>query len=244
MGFSSKLKEKVLVNCGRHCCICHKFCGTKIEVHHILQKCEGGADTFENAIPLCFDCHADMRSYDHKHPKGIKYTTKELTAHRDSWYKKIAGNIGIAGQETIVETDKIVYQRFLNILPWDGSINFLRTYNFAGWSFKISSLNDLSNYEYECSNPSFQFIDPDLEGMRVKLREHIMTLRGLIAIETFPTNSIGYNSVPSEWEIEQPERFKKVVNNIHKSASLICETYDNIINTAMRKLGILPTNMA
>lgn len=71
MGFSKKIKEEVLIASGRHCCICHKFCGTKIEIHHIKQESESGEDTFENAIALCFDCHADMRSYDFKHPKGL-----------------------------------------------------------------------------------------------------------------------------------------------------------------------------
>ena len=64
MPFDSNVKEDVLVSCGRHCCICHKFCGTKIEVHHIREESEGGDNAAENAIPLCFDCHADMRSYD------------------------------------------------------------------------------------------------------------------------------------------------------------------------------------
>ena len=31
-----------------------------MELHHIKQVAYGGEDTFENCIPLCFDCHADM----------------------------------------------------------------------------------------------------------------------------------------------------------------------------------------
>lgn len=80
MGFSQKIKEDIMVACGRHCCLCHKFCGLKIEIHHIKPQSEGGSDTLENAIPLCFDCHADMRSYDAKHPKGTKYTEKEFNS--------------------------------------------------------------------------------------------------------------------------------------------------------------------
>jgi len=93
MSFSKIIKEKVLVACGRHCCICHKFCGTKIEHHHIISKNEGGLNNFDNCIPLCFDCHADMRSYDYKHPKGTKYTPSELKQHRDRWYEKVKGSI-------------------------------------------------------------------------------------------------------------------------------------------------------
>ncbi|MFA6008501.1 MAG: HNH endonuclease [Desulfobacteraceae bacterium] len=84
MPFLPKVKEDVIVACGRCCAICHKFCGLKIEVHHIIEESNGGENKFENAIPLCFDCHADMRSYDHKHPKGNKYTDSELLRHRDN----------------------------------------------------------------------------------------------------------------------------------------------------------------
>ena len=78
-----------MVACGRHCCICHKFCGIKMEVHHIKAEADGGKNTFENAIPLCFDCHAEVRQYDPKHPKGTKFTEKELIQQRDKWYEKV-----------------------------------------------------------------------------------------------------------------------------------------------------------
>ena len=42
MGFPPDVAESALLGCGRCCCICHKFCGTKMELHHIVQKQEGG----------------------------------------------------------------------------------------------------------------------------------------------------------------------------------------------------------
>ena len=91
MGFSEKLAERVLVDCGRCCALCHKFCGIKIELHHITPPPQGGEDTYDNCIPLCFDCHADVGhgAYNSKHPKGRKYTESELIKHRDAWYKRI-----------------------------------------------------------------------------------------------------------------------------------------------------------
>ena len=89
MPFSEDIKIKALVSCGRKCCVCHKFCGNNMEIHHIKAKADGGEDSFENAIPLCFDCHAEVRQYDSRHPKGIKFSEKELVLHRDNWYKKI-----------------------------------------------------------------------------------------------------------------------------------------------------------
>lgn len=82
----NKVKEKALIACGRHCCICHQFCGTKIELHHIISEAEGGASTLDNCIPLCFNCHADVAHYNPYHPRGTKYTASELRGHRDKWF--------------------------------------------------------------------------------------------------------------------------------------------------------------
>ena len=68
MAFSEDIKTRAMVACGRCCCICHKFCGNNMEVHHIRARADGGTDTYDNAIPLCFDCHAEVRQYDPKHP--------------------------------------------------------------------------------------------------------------------------------------------------------------------------------
>lgn len=89
MAFSEEIKTRAMVACGRCCCICHKFCGNNMEVHHIKAEADGGSNTFENAIPLCFDCHAEVRQYDPRHPKGIKFSEKELIQHRDNWYNSI-----------------------------------------------------------------------------------------------------------------------------------------------------------
>ena len=244
MPFPPSIKEDALVSCGRCCCLCHKFCGTKIEVHHIREASEGGGDSLGNAIPLCFDCHADMRSYDHKHPKGNKYSESELKRHRDSWYEKVKGNIGIANREAVVETDKQVYQLLVNVLPWDGSIDFIRTNNFAGFSFELARLDDLYEFEYHCKNPAFEFIDPDLELLRANLLDLIADFTMTLVVETFPTNNVGQNEVPEEWEIEQPERFHRVVTTLHQTAERIVEVYGSLVKTATRKLGVLPPKMA
>lgn len=103
MSFSKEIKTKALVACGRKCCICHKPCGTNMEVHHIKAVADGGEDTFENAIPLCFDCHANVRHYDSKHPKGTKFSEKELIEHRDNWYKKVSEESGISNDESVLK---------------------------------------------------------------------------------------------------------------------------------------------
>lgn len=89
MSFSKKIANEVLVKSGRRCAICKRFCGTKIELHHIEPKYEDGKDNMDNCIALCFDCHADVCLYNPNHPKGRKYSEKELKMHREKLYKKM-----------------------------------------------------------------------------------------------------------------------------------------------------------
>jgi len=89
VSFPKSVADKALVACGRYCCICHKFCGTKMQCHHIVPEGQQGDDTFGNCIPLCLDCHADVLSYNRDHPVGRKYSPAELRGHRDRWYQQV-----------------------------------------------------------------------------------------------------------------------------------------------------------
>jgi tetratricopeptide (TPR) repeat protein len=103
MAFPPKVVERLLVACHRHCCICHKPAGSKMEIHHIVPKSEGGEDTEENGIPLCFDCHAEVGAYNLKHPKGRRFTSSELKKHKEQWFAICAarGPAQIAALERI-----------------------------------------------------------------------------------------------------------------------------------------------
>ena len=85
MAFNKSEISGLLAQCHRRCCICHRFCGVKMELHHIEHKANGGLDNVENAIPLCFECHAEVNHYNDNHPKGRKFTNEELLAHKNQW---------------------------------------------------------------------------------------------------------------------------------------------------------------
>jgi hypothetical protein len=85
MAFNRDQVAELLADCRRRCCICHRFCGVKIETDHIVQSADGGDDNIENAIPVCFDCHAEIHLYNDKHPRGRKFTPEELKRHRKEW---------------------------------------------------------------------------------------------------------------------------------------------------------------
>lgn len=85
MGFKRDQVAELLARCHRSCCICHRFCGVKIETDHIEPAAAGGGDEIENAIPVCFNCHAEIHSYNDAHPRGRKFTSDELRLHKQQW---------------------------------------------------------------------------------------------------------------------------------------------------------------
>ena len=87
MAFPQDQVTDLLARCHRRCCVCHRFCGVKIETDHIVPAGEGGDDAIENAIPVCFDCHAEIHSYNDQHPRGRKFRPDELRRHKEEWLR-------------------------------------------------------------------------------------------------------------------------------------------------------------
>ncbi|OWP79907.1 hypothetical protein BWK63_13840, partial [Flavobacterium covae] len=103
MGFSTSIKDEIFSKSARHCCVCHRYKGINIEIHHITPKKQGGKDTFENAIALCFDCHADAGHYFAGHPKGSKLSPTELIKHKEEWFNIVQKNNINIPKETLAE---------------------------------------------------------------------------------------------------------------------------------------------
>lgn len=98
--FPQNAVEDLLVRCHRRCCVCHRFCGFKMEIDHIVPGAEGGADTADNAIPVCFECHAEIHTYNDQHPRGRKFKPSELSRHKEQWLTLCAtGAVGTESSE-------------------------------------------------------------------------------------------------------------------------------------------------
>lgn len=83
--FSEEIKIKCLLWSDRHCCLCDRACGTNIEIAHIDPR---GGNDLDNAIPLCYEHHAEIGRYNKEHPRGNKYRFEELKKRRDQIYER------------------------------------------------------------------------------------------------------------------------------------------------------------
>jgi len=75
MAFSKALKLKVKRRAHFSCCLCHTLF---VEIHHIVPKAEGGADSEDNAAPLCPSCHENYGA----NPEKRQF----IRENRDFWY--------------------------------------------------------------------------------------------------------------------------------------------------------------
>lgn len=78
MGFSENIKNKVKEKAFSRCVICHS---PFVEVHHIIPLKENGANTEENAAPLCAKCH-DLYG-------GNPEKRRQIRQMRDQWYREV-----------------------------------------------------------------------------------------------------------------------------------------------------------
>jgi len=83
--FKKQDRIRILLWSDRHCCLCEKACGLDVELAHIGKPEDNNVD---NAIPVCYDCHAKIGSYNDLHPRGTKLSAAELKARREQIYDK------------------------------------------------------------------------------------------------------------------------------------------------------------
>lgn len=243
MGFPKAVANEALFKCRRCCCICHKFCGTRIELHHIRQKADGGEDTFENCIPLCFDCHSDMGKADPKHPKGKQYSENELIKHRDNWYAKAADTQTISCIE-LAESDRNLFSEICSYFT-DDVLYLLRDHPFGGL-FKSSYVRPLLDLSHRLQNPLCVFINTDLEKLRTNLDDNLHNFLNYLTVNTFPAGPYlpEYNAARL-WLLDNGEmciadanreeahiRFEKEANKMDALADTLWYSYIDLVKLA------------
>ena len=177
-----------------------------------------------------------MRSYDHKHPKGTKYTPEELRRHRDAWYAKVAASPGTSYPSTSRDQDAISYRWLIGLLPFDGVMSYVESKDF-GSPFQLSRLEPLDEFAEKARDPSREFLDADLEGMRGKLIEAIGEFRYYMSTHTWPMSGSKYQAIPREWEDDQPKRFVETIDKLNDLSRAVAVAYKELVREARRRLG-------
>ena len=195
MGFPKEVKERALIACKRYCVLCESYKGINVECHHIIPHASGGDDTFDNCIPLCFDCHAMVGSYNPKHPKGNKFSPEELKDRRDSFYERVED--GELPRNTDVsegkDEDREIYSEIKNIFK-SPNLKYYLTEVDLGNDFDNSIFYPLNRILDMEDDPEYEFVDSEIENYKRELFSAVNNFLGYKAINTFPTD-IGTHAI-------------------------------------------------
>jgi hypothetical protein len=80
------LVDRMMVKCARRCCICRRYRPTKLQVHHIVERGQGGGNEEDNLLVTCLSCHTDVHT---KVPFARRFSVNELKGHRDALVKMV-----------------------------------------------------------------------------------------------------------------------------------------------------------
>lgn len=87
MTVPESIAAEVLSRCGRCCCICRRFKPIHLQIHHVIERSQGGSDDIDNLIPICLSCHTDVHT---RVPFTQRFTVEELKLHRENLYRLVA----------------------------------------------------------------------------------------------------------------------------------------------------------
>ena len=139
------------------------------------------------------------------------------------------------GDDPAKKHDHTLWDELTRLLRSDGVIGFLDRTNMAGFSFPESELEPIREFYFEWNTPEREFITPELEKLRQELWSEVDSYYGIIATDTFPAKNPKFSTVPPDWELEQPDRFWRVVNALHTHAGNIVELHSKIVRAGREK---------
>lgn len=136
-----------------------------------------------------------------------------------------------------LERDRVILGEFMDLLPSSGSISWLRDYDFSS-TFDVEWLSQIHDFENRCRRPEFEFIDEELETLKLDLLTKCEEFSDLIGQETFPVHipNRRLNRIPEEMSYQDPEKFRSIRKRINDSASALVNAFDNLVKKARRKL--------
>jgi hypothetical protein len=234
------VETAVLAKSARRCTLCFYLKGDLTEkvgqISHLDDNPSNGAQ--DNLSWMCLEHHS---VYDSKTKQHKNYTVHEVKSARDKLYELVAQGKHLtpaAAQPYLqAEADKKILRDFLQAVPSNGSIHFVRHTDFRA-SFRWERLKDIEAFTERRKGPEHEFLDPELEEARHRFMAECDLLLRALAHRTFPTGSDNIQAIPREWRYENAELFERAAAEIHAAADAVCGAYDRLVRSARKKLAV------
>jgi hypothetical protein len=232
------IETAVLIKSARRCPVCFHMDGDLRQkpgqIAHLDKDPSNWAE--HNLAWVCLPHHSEYDSTTSQHKN---YTIAEIKEMRRRLFDAIAEGQHLTASSSKPrpggEADRQTLKALLATMAKSGTIDWLRGANFAGWSFEWGRLDGVERFIMR-KGPEHEFIDATLEKLRKEFYDASKKLVTLLATETFPVGNGNRQAIPEDWELEQPDRFKKAVHDINTAADMVCTSYDQLVRTAKKRL--------
>jgi hypothetical protein len=233
------VETAVLANSARRCALLFYLKGDLREKLGQIGHLDGNPNNSaeDNLAFMCLKHHSlfDSKTSQHKN-----YTMPEVKAARAKLYDLVShGNHlspATAQPYLQAEVDKKILRDLLEIMPSNGSISFVRDFNFAD-SFDRKQLKDIEFFLNRRDGPEHEFLDSELEMARKRFHKKCDALMEVLSLNTWRTEQ-GFQSVPDEWEWENPKRLAETLRMFKTARKAVCSTYDGLVRLARKKLAV------
>lgn len=228
--FSESVRLRALLACKRHCCLCGKHCHTHMELHHIVPAAKGGPGTFENCIPLCFDCHAAVGHYNPAHPKGTCYAPAELRARRDALYASMKNATGKPLENPnapLGERDLALLRLIADKLPSTASRFLFKDHNYYD-SIRYEYVRPMSNLLRAWDKDLHRFENEALAARHATFHAAIDRFEDLamhfLTLEDGDVLRLWHDEKPV-WGDEDYPRFCEMAEDLNRQGTLVWTAY-------------------
>ncbi|MFN7925598.1 MAG: hypothetical protein U0Q16_36195 [Bryobacteraceae bacterium] len=235
------VETSVLAKSARRCALCVHLKGDlaekKGQVAHLDRNRVNAKE--DNLAWLCLEHHSEFDSSTSQH-KG--YTIEEVKFWRSRLYDLIESGRHLGADPAASaphRADRETFRSFLQAMPSDGVIGFIRDHDF-GAAFFDSDLDEFRRYCFSRPNPADAYLDEELEALRQNFLTACSTFRK--AIGTFmhreqTGSGILLLRIPAERRHREPERYEKEQDATNTAALALCQAYDTLVQRARAKLA-------
>jgi len=124
--------------------------------------------------------------------------------------------------------DEIVLDRVRRVLPYDGSIGFIKNNSFPGKRFQESILSQLADFYHGLDQPDDRFVDQTLELLRMDLRLKIEKYYRVLGYHyTQIANSGG---ILEFHEYSDNKMRDKIINEFYDVSNGVVSVYNELFN--------------
>lgn len=137
-----------------------------------------------------------------------------------------------------LQLDRDLFNRIKNDEALTEAIIDAKTHSFSNHAVPIRFFSAMHRLLEDADHPNFEFFNPKLEKLKDQLVKEIEDFDSATGHFMFGTGNIGFTSIPSEWEYDQPARLKVAKTTIQKHEDSLALAHQKFISKGRRILKV------